>query len=250
MTPHEGGRFCGTCARTVIDLRRATETEGLGLTLLHARDGRACVNARIDDDGFVHLRSDEDRDAGRRPRGHGAALVLAAALSQTVACGAGGEFGMLETAGEAPAAPPPPYPLAPARPGAPVVGCPRPPLIATDPLSSATGGVGVSPLMIGMAMAEIDAESVQLIDAVAYALRQHPEIQLVDVIGHADVFEMDADQKATLRAQVVFRMLIERGISAERLRLLSAGTTAPAASSATPEGRAANKRVTFAVAAP
>jgi outer membrane protein OmpA-like peptidoglycan-associated protein len=58
-----------------------------------------------------------------------------------------------------------------------------------------------------------------LIDALAHTLLQHPEIELVAVVGHAGRRERSREALARARAEAVHAALIGRGVPTERLVL-------------------------------
>jgi outer membrane protein OmpA-like peptidoglycan-associated protein len=82
------------------------------------------------------------------------------------------------------------------------------------------------------------------LDDVAKTLVQYPSTA-VDIIGHASSDGAD-DTNMTLsqqRAQAVRTYLVGKGTQAVRINAIGMGETQPIADNATPEGRAANRRV-------
>lgn len=96
---------------------------------------------------------------------------------------------------------------------------------------------------------EILEESFGLMGQIASALRDHPEIRVVEIQGHTD--DQGNDQyNATLsqrRAESVQAWLTENGIEAARLRARGYGEIAPLVRDTTDEARALNRRVEFRI---
>ena len=93
---------------------------------------------------------------------------------------------------------------------------------------------------------ELDADSIGILDQVADALRQAPNVQ-VAIEGHTDSTGNN-DRNIVLsgeRATRVQSFLIERGISGDRLSATGYGSSQPKASNDTAAGRAQNRRIEF-----
>ena len=88
-------------------------------------------------------------------------------------------------------------------------------------------------------------ESSPSMDELARLLKEHPEIQVVSVEGHADDRGAPAlnTELSRQRADAVRNALIERGIDPARLRAKSFGSTKPLAPNDTEANRALNRRV-------
>lgn len=95
----------------------------------------------------------------------------------------------------------------------------------------------------------VDPESYGVIDAIARALREHPEITLVRIEGHTDITGTVATnlRLSTERAVEVRDLLIERGVAAGRLKAVGLGSTQPLAPNDTSDGRLINRRVEFEI---
>ena len=95
--------------------------------------------------------------------------------------------------------------------------------------------------------AVIRARSFPLMDAIAKALEDHPEVLVVSIYGHTDSTHTDAYNLdlSKRRAKAVMQGLVERGIDRKRLRTDGFGEAKPIASNETEEGRAKNRRVEF-----
>lgn len=83
------------------------------------------------------------------------------------------------------------------------------------------------------------------LEAIADSIKLSANNSPINVVGHSD----DAgspeynDRLAEARARSVVSYLAARGISMDRLKLKSFGSTQPVASNSTPEGRQLNRRV-------
>ena len=97
--------------------------------------------------------------------------------------------------------------------------------------------------------ANIKDESSALLDEVAQALKDHPELTKIEVAGHTD----DRGSKflntrlSLQRAEAVMRALVGRGVEASRLEAKGYGPDSPIADNGTDEGRAKNRRVEFRI---
>ena len=93
----------------------------------------------------------------------------------------------------------------------------------------------------------IEAESGPLLDAIADALKAHPEVTLVNIQGHTDNTGSAAgNQKLSLaRAQAVVSALVDRGVEPGRLKAEGFGASQPLVPNDTPENRTKNRRVEF-----
>ena len=91
--------------------------------------------------------------------------------------------------------------------------------------------------------------SKRLLDQVANELEAHPEVKRVLIEGYTDaVASKGHNQKLSDdRVAAVKSYLVEKGISANRLRTRGFGERKPIGSNKTEEGRAKNRRVEFKV---
>ena len=82
------------------------------------------------------------------------------------------------------------------------------------------------------------------LDRIAVFMRNNPEVR-VEIQGHTDAVGTETYNQALgeRRASEVFDYLTGKGINPNRLKTVSFGETRPAASNATAEGRAQNRRV-------
>lgn len=97
--------------------------------------------------------------------------------------------------------------------------------------------------------ATIKPVSDPLLDDVGRVLREHPELELVEIQGHTDTqgglgHNMQLSQA---RADSVKSALVKRGIVAARLTSKGFGPKVPIADNKTPEGREKNRRVQFKI---
>src|SRR5438309_72535 len=95
----------------------------------------------------------------------------------------------------------------------------------------------------------IEPRSYPLLDQVAAVLNSHPDLLLVQVEGHTDnrgsaIYNILLSQS---RAEAVAAYLESKGVASSRLRARGFGYGRPIADNATAGGRAANRRVAFAV---
>lgn len=91
------------------------------------------------------------------------------------------------------------------------------------------------------------APSLPVVDATAEVLKEHPEIEVVAVIGHTSQDEQRPDLLSLRRAQEVRAALIQRGIDADRVVAFGAGSRQPIADNKTTEGREKNRRTEFRI---
>ena len=92
--------------------------------------------------------------------------------------------------------------------------------------------------------AQLKAPLLPVLDSVARALVQHPELRAV-AIGHTDsTGGADLNQRLSVeRAYAVTNYLAQHGVNSGYLRAEGRGPSAPVASNDTPQGRAMNRRV-------
>jgi len=92
--------------------------------------------------------------------------------------------------------------------------------------------------------AEIKPEAYPMLDEASDILKENPELN-VEIDGHTDsIGPADYNMKLSeRRANIVMEYFISKGIDANRLTIKGFGSTKPAASNDTQEGRAKNRRV-------
>ncbi len=97
--------------------------------------------------------------------------------------------------------------------------------------------------------ATILPDSYPILDAVAATILANPELELLEVQGHAD--ERGSDQHnlelTQARAESVRDYLVKAGVEKKRLRPKGYGETAPLDDSHTPEAWSTNRRVEFVI---
>lgn len=123
-------------------------------------------------------------------------------------------------------------------------GCPARPCLSIVPASAIEVR---EKIVFARDQARIRPESLQVLDAVARALMDHPEIELA-IEGHGD-----SSEPAWLsgrRALAVLAYLVEAGVARERLTAQGFGESRPLAPNLTAAGREQNRRVDFRVTAP
>jgi outer membrane protein OmpA-like peptidoglycan-associated protein len=123
----------------------------------------------------------------------------------------------------------------------------------TSATPSASPSIPGSPLPPGKIIfatndARLSAVAKAHLDQVAAYLTDHPQVRLT-VRGHSDNSGTDEINWALSkhRAAAVVAYLVHRHVAADRLRPVAFAATSPVASNDTPDGRAANRRVEFAI---
>ena len=103
-------------------------------------------------------------------------------------------------------------------------------------------------ILFERAKADLKSESRSTLDRLAQAARGCPGY-VIEVEGHTDAEGTPERNKALSerRASAVRNYLAEAGIEGERLRAIGYGETQPVAPNDTPENRAKNRRIEFAV---
>ncbi|MGZ3457205.1 MAG: OmpA family protein, partial [Archangium sp.] len=124
-------------------------------------------------------------------------------------------------------------------------GCPidNPPLVVVESDRIRIKGN----ILFETGSANIQKQSLKLLDEVAIVLERNPELGPVLIEGHtdnvgSDTLNLSLSQR---RAQSVMDYLVSKGIEARRLRAKGFGEAKPIATNATPLGRAKNRRVEF-----
>lgn len=93
--------------------------------------------------------------------------------------------------------------------------------------------------------AKIAPQSYPVLDAIAAAIKQNPELVVVEVRGHIALGEpKDVSDK---RARAVERALVDRGVDPKQLTRADLGSTTPAVSGYSPAAAEKNRRVDFEV---
>ena len=95
----------------------------------------------------------------------------------------------------------------------------------------------------------IDPVSDALLTEVRDVIQQHPEIEVIEVQGHADdVGTLQVNQQISeRRAQAVRSWLVQKGIDAKRLSTHGYGSAVPIAPNTNEAGRQKNRRVQFVI---
>lgn len=88
---------------------------------------------------------------------------------------------------------------------------------------------------------------IPLLDEIAAVLRDHPEILVVEVRGHASVGERNPSALARRRAEAARSYLTAHGVEAARLVARGYGVDVPLDAGATAIARARNRRVDFRI---
>lgn len=245
MAPVRGGLRCASCAKTVYDLRLATEHTARGLSLVHGRDG-FCARLTVDETGFAILSPGRAVDAG----GRASALLATVAALSVAACGHAepprvfvvaprSEIGVGSSidAGDAASA------------DVTVTCASADAGPAQNMVVVVNGGVGSIREYVHFASGSstVPADASTLLDAVADTLRAHPELKSLIVEGHADAAESNPQARSEERAKKVVVALTQRGIDASRLVPKGYAAANPIAPNTTAAGREKNRRVEFRI---
>jgi outer membrane protein OmpA-like peptidoglycan-associated protein len=138
-------------------------------------------------------------------------------------------------------------PLEPIPEPTPVIPEPTPP---PGPSVAAQDSIRILPrVSFKSGSAKIDKAGHALIDEVAKAMREYPDIVLLEIIGSSDTKECQADdlRLSQQRADAVMKALIEKGVEPGRLRAVGHGGNRPLASGSSRADRAKNRYVMFVI---
>jgi outer membrane protein OmpA-like peptidoglycan-associated protein len=94
---------------------------------------------------------------------------------------------------------------------------------------------------------DIGAEAQRQVEAIAATLRGNPDIQKLEIGGHAASDEDDPWSVSSRRASSVRAALVQRGIAADRLVVVPYGATQPLDPADTATARDKNRRVDFRI---
>ncbi len=108
--------------------------------------------------------------------------------------------------------------------------------------------IRINNIFFETAKAELRPESAPELDRLVQLLKDHPTMEIV-IAGHTDSIGTPAGNKqlSESRADAVQTYLINKGISAKRLKAKGYGETKPISSNTTEEGRQQNRRVEFTI---
>ena len=104
-------------------------------------------------------------------------------------------------------------------------------------------------IMFAFAKATIEPASQNLLDEIAYVINDNPQIEFIEVAGHADKIGTDAVnvQLTKRRAQAVIEALVKRQVDARRMRPQGYANYCPLDSADTDAAREKNRRVEFKI---
>ncbi len=128
----------------------------------------------------------------------------------------------------------------------------RPQLLSAEACSAAlTEAVVKGRLEFVGTSSEMSRESLATLDRIAWTIARCPETT-IEIGVHSDSDgSRSANQRRTLaRAETIEDFMIDAGIRRERLTAVGHGEAQPVASNATAQGKAANRRIEFALAVP
>jgi len=99
---------------------------------------------------------------------------------------------------------------------------------------------------------EVSRDDAIVLDAAAQMIRESCTGRTVVIEGHTDVSgSLEVNQRLSeRRAEVVKRLLVERGVPAEQLRTEGLGESRPVTTDPSPEAQARNRRITLRVGPP
>jgi outer membrane protein OmpA-like peptidoglycan-associated protein len=128
--------------------------------------------------------------------------------------------------------------------GDPPDGCPRGRVIVRKGKVEVIGKV-----LFKIGSAEVQPKSEPLLDDIARALKDHPELQHIRIEGNTDnVGDPSFNERLSeARADSVKKALVARGVPANRLDTKGLGDAHAISSNSTATGRARNRRVEFVV---
>lgn len=155
--------------------------------------------------------------------------ALVGAAAGAVVCGLAGHY-FFDPEPEAPPPPPPPPPPPTPNPEA-----------LPSPSSKRLVLRGVN---FDYDKSDIRPDSRPVLDEAGEVLATHPQVR-ISVEGHTDYMGSDAynEKLSVRRAEAVFRYLVSRGVTPERLEVIGYGEAHPVADNETETGRAENRRV-------
>jgi len=104
-------------------------------------------------------------------------------------------------------------------------------------------------IMFAFAKATIEQASQNLLDEIAFVINDSPQIEYLEVAGHADKIGTDAVnvQLTKRRAQAVIDALVKRQVDARRMRAQGYGNYCPLDSGDSDAAREKNRRVEFKI---
>lgn len=143
--------------------------------------------------------------------------------------------------------PTPPYP--PVAPPPPATPTPEPVVEVEEVVVPAvTRRIVLRGINFDFDSSEIRADSAPVLDEAVNQLAANPDVAIV-VVGHTDsIGSAEYNQRlSVLRAEAVYRYLVNRGIAPERMTVKGMGKTSPVADNGTADGRALNRRVELTV---
>ena len=127
-------------------------------------------------------------------------------------------------------------------------GCPEEPVKAT-PVEPIDNNMDIStPILFDVNMTTIHESSYPLIEKAATELNRNKNMNLT-IDGHADATGPESINKPLSlgRANAVKTQLVKRGVSAKRIRAIGHGSSEPAASNRTHDGKQDNRRAVMTI---
>jgi outer membrane protein OmpA-like peptidoglycan-associated protein len=111
--------------------------------------------------------------------------------------------------------------------------------------SEAGGVVSFPGVNFATGSAEINDEFARVLDGAAQLIKEHSEIQLLEIQGHTDNTGSDAinNPLSQARADAVRNYIISRGVAPDKLVAKGYGSSKPVATNATDSGKYQNRRI-------
>lgn len=118
-------------------------------------------------------------------------------------------------------------------------------LLAQAPNASAASVLADGTVRFEVGSSNLTAESVQVLDRLAGLLKRRPDLEPIELVGHADTRGAESTNRALSkgRADTVRRALISRGIRPTRLKIRGAGSAEPISKAGDEAARRLNRRV-------
>jgi len=122
-------------------------------------------------------------------------------------------------------------------------GCPVAPISAE--VNKILGGTGQAVYFTSNS-SKFGSTSNASLDRIVTVLKNNPDVK-IKIEGHTDNVEKDADNLSMQRAEAIKSYLVSKGISVDKIKVESSGSTMPIGDNNTTAGRTKNRRVEIKV---